>query len=310
MEHPLVTIVMPTFNRAHLLSRAINSVLNQSYTNWELIVVDDCSTDDTEQVVRKYYDDRIIFVRNNANLGGSGSRNVGLRMARGKLISFLDSDDEYLPNKIQRQAELFNNSDISNLGIITCGRHDVRDSKIYFTWIPTYRGNVIFQLLSKKRVGAGTPFLMIKREVLEAGIEFDPLMPAGQDWDFVVRVCQLFNMDYVAEPLVLVHHHDGERIYNHHSALAALDKQYEKFKDKLTQYPLAHRRFILKRAALHFSYGDRNMALQLTENPEIKRWGIGGLWKWYFSIFQNIDSLPSRVFLKVLNLVTFSRYAA
>ena len=106
-DAPLVSVVLPTFNRERLLPRAINSVLNQTYKNLELIIVNDGSTDDTEKVVKGYSDKRIRYYKQELNKGGSAARNVGIKLARGELISFQDSDDEWLPEKLERQVRKF-----------------------------------------------------------------------------------------------------------------------------------------------------------------------------------------------------------
>src|SRR5262245_52205489 len=93
--HPTVSIVIPTYNRAALIARSIQSVLNQSYADFELLVIDDGSTDETEGVVARFFDLRINYVRLASNAGASAARNVGIRISKGKFIAFQDSDDEW-----------------------------------------------------------------------------------------------------------------------------------------------------------------------------------------------------------------------
>lgn len=100
----LVSIIMPSYNTAKFISETITSVLAQTYTNWELIIADDCSTDDTDAVIRPYLaDDRIRYIKNEKNSGAAVSRNRALREAKGKWIAFLDSDDLWLPEKLEKQ---------------------------------------------------------------------------------------------------------------------------------------------------------------------------------------------------------------
>ena len=90
----LVSIIMPSYNTANYISESINSVMNQTYKNWELIIVDDCSTDNTDEIVKKFLKDkRIRYFKNNKNSGAAISRNKALREAKGRWIAFLDSDD-------------------------------------------------------------------------------------------------------------------------------------------------------------------------------------------------------------------------
>ena len=99
----LVSIIMPSYNTAQYISETIQSVINQSYQNWELIIVDDCSTDDTDIVVEKIKDPRIKYTKNERNLGAAISRNRALRIANGRWIAFLDSDDLWKPEKLEKQ---------------------------------------------------------------------------------------------------------------------------------------------------------------------------------------------------------------
>ncbi len=123
-DAPLISVVLPTFNRKRLLPRAINSVLNQTYKNLELIIIDDGSTDNTEEIVKAYSDTRIRYCKQKLNRGGSAARNAGIKLAKGELISFQDSDDEWLPEKLERQVRKF--SEVGDdVGVIYCGYESV-----------------------------------------------------------------------------------------------------------------------------------------------------------------------------------------
>src|SRR4030042_5052103 len=103
---PTVSIIIPTYNRAHLVMRAINSVLDQSFQDFEIIIVDDASRDNTEKMVSGIRDKRIFYIRHEKNRGGSAARNTGIKQARGEYIAFLDSDDEWLPEKLEKQLKV------------------------------------------------------------------------------------------------------------------------------------------------------------------------------------------------------------
>ena len=103
---------MPSFNTAHFISESIESVLKQTYVNWELIIVDDSSTDDTDEVVKPYLrDKRIRYLKNNNNSGAAVSRNRALRETKGRWIAFLDSDDLWKPEKLERQIQFMKKND-------------------------------------------------------------------------------------------------------------------------------------------------------------------------------------------------------
>ena len=99
----LVSIIMPSYNTGAYIGNTIDSVLSQTHTDWELIIVDDCSCDNTDAVVASYHDTRIRYLKNEKNSGAAVSRNRALREAKGKYIAFLDSDDLWEPNKLETQ---------------------------------------------------------------------------------------------------------------------------------------------------------------------------------------------------------------
>lgn len=109
----LVSIIMPSYNTAKFISETIDSVLAQTYENWELIIVDDCSKDDTDAVVAKYQESRIRYLKNEANSGAAVSRNRALREAKGRWIAFLDSDDLWTPEKLQKQIRFMEENNYS-----------------------------------------------------------------------------------------------------------------------------------------------------------------------------------------------------
>ena len=99
----LVSIVMPSYNTGQYIASSVESVLSQTYQNWELLIVDDCSTDNTDEIMASFHDERIKYFKNEKNSGAATSRNRALREAKGKWIAFLDSDDLWLPEKLERQ---------------------------------------------------------------------------------------------------------------------------------------------------------------------------------------------------------------
>ena len=129
-DNGLVSVIMPSYNTAKYIGESIESVINQTYPNWELIIVDDCSTDDTEGVVQGYLSDsRIRFLKNEKNSGAAISRNYALREAKGKWVAFLDSDDVWLPEKLETQIAFM----LENGYKFTCTDYRIR---LNGTWLP------------------------------------------------------------------------------------------------------------------------------------------------------------------------------
>ena len=104
----LVSVIMPSWNTGRFIAKSIQSVIEQTYTNWELLIVDDCSSDNTDEVIANFHDKRIFYFKNEKNVGAALSRNRALREAKGEWIAFLDSDDLWEPQKLEKQLVFMN----------------------------------------------------------------------------------------------------------------------------------------------------------------------------------------------------------
>lgn len=147
MNQDLVSIITPTFNCGNFISEAIESVLSQTYKNWEMIISDDCSTDNTYEVIKPYLksDSRIKYIKNEEHSGAAIARNNAMRAAQGRWIAFLDSDDVWHPDKIERQVAFMEKNnyafsyhayseideDGKNLGVLVAGKHKVNKLDMY-----------------------------------------------------------------------------------------------------------------------------------------------------------------------------------
>ena len=153
-----VSIVIPTHNRAHLIRRAIGSVLNQIYQDFEIIIVDDASTDNTREVVESLNDQRIRYIRHENKRGAAAARNTGITSASGKYIAFQDSDDKWLPEKLGRQVEILESSP-SEVGVVhTKFSRIIDNEKVYITWttINTQETDIHKKLLKGNFIGTPT----------------------------------------------------------------------------------------------------------------------------------------------------------
>ncbi|MDQ0428874.1 glycosyltransferase involved in cell wall biosynthesis [Planomicrobium stackebrandtii] len=225
-----VSVIIPTYNRAELLKKAVKSLESQSHQNIEIIIIDDFSTDDTAQVVEKMNDDRIVYLKHDINKGGSEARNTGIKRATGRFIGFLDSDDQWLPDKLEKQLQLF--KDQPDVGVIYTGVQVVNENnqptrKI----VPAHRGNILPKLFESNCIDT-TSSVLVKREVLEQVEGFDAGLPSCQDWDLYIRLAQVTKFDFVKESMVLFYHHSGERITtNKKSVLNGHLSIFEKYKN-------------------------------------------------------------------------------
>lgn len=238
----LVSVIIPTYNRSDLLSRALRSVLSQSHYRLECIVVDDASTDATRTVVEQFEDDRLVYLRHDTNRHVSAARNTGIARAKGNLVAFLDDDDEWLPTKLEKQVSLMQVSP-AQVGMIYCWM-DYYDDKgnVVREHHPQYRGCVFPYVLDRPRIG-GCPTLLLRSAVIEAVGGFDESLPRGNDGDFIRRVCLQYQVDFVPEVLVKVHvgHGYGRISLNDsrgiRNAINGHRIKLVKFKNELHRYP-------------------------------------------------------------------------
>ncbi|HXE79727.1 MAG TPA: glycosyltransferase family A protein [Vicinamibacterales bacterium] len=202
-RRPAVTVILPTYNRAHLLRRAVDSALAQTFDDFELLIVDDGSTDETSAVARSFTDARVRYLRQPRNAGVSAARNRGLREARADLIAFLDSDDEWLPEKLALQAGRLERLP-ERVGLLYGGV--LNDDGAGGQWIslPSSRGRVYHELLLANVIH-GTSGVMIRRSVVSTIGFFDERIPAIEDYDYWVRLARFFEIDFIDAPLIRYH---------------------------------------------------------------------------------------------------------
>ncbi|MBV7505576.1 glycosyltransferase family 2 protein [Bacillus sp. sid0103] len=228
-----ISVIIPTFNREKLVMEAIDSLRNQTYKNLEIIIVDDCSTDNTQNRIENDRDTRIVYVRHEYNKGGSQARNSGIERATGEFIAFLDSDDQWLPTKLEKQMEVFKNN--SNVGIVYTGYKNVSGTSVRSEVNPHLSGNLLTEILKKNCIGTASTVLIKKNLLLEAG-SFDPELPSCQDWDLYVRLAQITEFGVVEEAVVLYNEHDEGRITtNIKSVLAGHQAFYKKYSSLIIQ---------------------------------------------------------------------------
>lgn len=203
---PTISIITPTYNRGHLISKAIESVLNQTFENWEYIVVDDASNDNTKEIVESFEDDRIKFIACKENGGNAVARNVGVNASQGDYIAFLDSDDEYLPGYLEKALNKLSENDDADF--LWSGTRTVAIDGSYSDsiWIPKTK-NQPNQFLYELHVGIGRGFL-IKRKCF-TGLSFDERLRTAVDTDFLIRLRKKFQFTVLEEILLSINTQPG-----------------------------------------------------------------------------------------------------
>ena len=198
-KNPLISVIIPTYNRGWIINEAIDSVLAQDYVNFELIVVDDGSTDDTHDILNSYQKNFLVLRQNNK--GVSAARNRGFAAASGRFIAFLDSDDIWLTQKLSQQVDFFQ----SNPDALICQTEEI--------WI---RNNVMVNPKKRHKKPSGMIFepslslclvspsaVMIKKNLFEEVGFFDETLPACEDYDLWLRVSCRHPIHLIDTPLII-----------------------------------------------------------------------------------------------------------
>ncbi len=198
--NPLISVIIPTFNRAHVLLRAVDSVLKQSYKNFELIVIDDGSTDHTDELLSSYVREGKIQYLKQENKGVSSARNFGVKSSKGDWLAFLDSDDEWLKGKLQKQVDLLGERPDLRLvhGEELWIRHGkrVNQKKIHQKF-----GGFIYEkclplcLISPSAV-------IIERKLYEEMGGFDEEFIVCEDYDLWLKITSLYEVGFISDPII------------------------------------------------------------------------------------------------------------
>lgn len=223
-NQPLVSIITITRNRGKLIGRCIDSVLNQTYKNIEHIVVDGASDDNTDAVLSSYNDSRLVYRRLDYNWPLIETANEGVRLAKGEYIAFLDSDDEYHPDKIEKQMALMQTLDES-YGMVYCWMtyYDNQTREVLRVHTPNVRGMVADRVLEKPVV-SGTPTFLFRKQAFISDAGWRDDIGIISDWEMAARFCQKWKVDFIPESLI--------NVYVNHGSIRQSDKGYYKNLDE------------------------------------------------------------------------------
>jgi len=247
-----ISVIIPNFNYARYIDQAIHSVLEQSYNNVELIVVNNGSTDNSIEVLEKY-GNKILLV-DQPNLGQSGARNSGLSISSGEFIAFLDADDFWEPVKLEKQIALMNN----DTQLVYCGISPFKDpgNEKLQRVLPKYKGacaNYFIDFPGASIVLSGESTALFSRNLLEKVGLFDAELNSTAGWDFFRRCSRLTNFDFVNESLVNYRLHSSNMSNSDIKVILDMRRAYSKlFKDK--DWPIPMKKQISITRALEWSY--------------------------------------------------------
>lgn len=207
---PTVSVVIPTYNRAHCICDTVDSVLAQTFADLEVIVVDDGSTDNTREVLEERYGDRIVYIYQD-NQERSAARNTGIRHSKGECVAFLDSDDIWLPDKLQAQMEVANR--YPEVGLLygrvfpidSRGQWHLRETEMS-GWGKAIPGRMFDRLIMLPVIP--TPTVIVRRTCLDRVGFFDESFSSFADWDLWLRVCLHYDVAFVPQALA------GKTVYD------------------------------------------------------------------------------------------------
>ena len=254
---PYVSVVIPAYNSASLLGDAVQSVLAQTYRDFEVIVVDDGSTDNTRQVAEGFKQSQIKYLFQ-PNQGPPAARNAGIRASSGKLIAFLDSDDLWLPSKLEMQVKTLAASPRAGLAYCDMFLYDMeQDAVVGPPFLlrskrPPPRGKV-FDELSFRFFGHPST-VIIRREVFDAIGLFDERLRYCDDFDMLFRIASRYEFELVPDPLVEYRFHEGQLSGNPEPYWQGHITLFNKFLKFPAISPEVRRRYRRQLAEIHFHY--------------------------------------------------------
>jgi glycosyltransferase involved in cell wall biosynthesis len=231
---PKVSVIIPTHNRAEFIRLAIASVLNQTFQDFEIVIIDDASKDHTQEVIANFNDARIKVIHNQISKGAAGARNIGLINTSCEYIAFLDDDDEWLPEKLKIQTCLLDNSPPEVGGIYTYSFIKEKVSgRVLSIW------DYEIKEFSKENV-ITTSSVLLRRECFERCGLFDENMPTGSDYDMWIRISEKFSFEIIKDALVNYYIHENRLSINYGKKIRGLEILFEKhnnlFKKDLKEY--------------------------------------------------------------------------
>ncbi|OCA84624.1 glycosyltransferase family 2 protein [Bacillus sp. FJAT-27986] len=216
----MISVIIPTYNRANVISRSIKSVLEQTYRDIELIIIDDNSSDNTDQVISRFNDSRIKYIKLDNNKGACFARNYGVEISKGEYIAFQDSDDYWLPMKLEKQIKFLQEN---NYDLVSC---QIRINKGN-----EYRIFPRVELINDDNIYiqnyVSTQTILCKRECFNR-YKFDENLPRFQDWDFILGIIKEFKVGVVTEPLVDVFLQENSISKDPKKAILALEEFIQK----------------------------------------------------------------------------------
>lgn len=264
MKEPIIDVVIPVFNGMPWLEPCLNSVLTQTHKNIRVYVIDDGSTDGTEKFMRTIKDKRVKYIKRK-NGGVSSARNAGIKEARSEYISFVDADDLWYPQKLEKQLKLLN-KDVE-VGLVY-GHHYIIDEEdiIQRNLRIWKRGYIADELAGGNLIAGSASMVLLRRSVLDKAGYFHEDFVNGEDWELWLRISLISRVDFVPEILAAIRQHEKSAQFNAKKMAAGLLSLYEVMDKELPLSPLQR-----KKVAAYCLYHAADLSLRAGQRWEAKK---------------------------------------
>lgn len=281
-----VSVVLPVYNRTAPLVAAMKSVLDQSYTDLELIVVDDASPIDLAPTVASVGDDRVRYLRRTANGGAGAARNTGIEAATGRFIAFQDSDDLWFPGKLEAQVALIEEAP-AEIGVVMGGKiiygrdGDNRFGEGRVAYAPRPEGifktgdDQLKKMLAENRMSVQNA--IFRADCMPSRIWFDEALRADEDWDFGVRLVQQTAIHEVLAPVVMCFKSDDSISKNRRATVRTRARVLQKNRAIYARYPREHGQSLFRLGTMLYGLGRRRMGRRFIQAGVVKNPGM--LWR-------------------------------
>jgi glycosyltransferase involved in cell wall biosynthesis len=262
----VISVIIPTYNSAQYIREAIDSVLCQTYTDYEIIVIDDGSTDDTRRIIKDEYPGVRYYRVQHKGVGSA--RNYGISMAQGEYIAFLDADDKWLPEKLEKQFNAFN--EYPEVGMVFTENRFFWKAQIVDRGINKRKklmsGDILANIFMNSYVG--TPTVMVRKSVLDDVGWFEEQLVVGEDLNMWIRIAAKYRIELIDEPLVLCRVAEGSLCSSLANVIEGNKKNIELMR---TKYPDIYRRLGQKVINKKYSYIYFSEGYQYFRNGEYDR---------------------------------------
>ncbi|WP_177732634.1 MULTISPECIES: glycosyltransferase family 2 protein [Flavobacterium] len=239
MESPLITVIVPVYNVAGYIREAIDSILHQTYSNFECLIIDDNSTDDTCSIIEKYQDSRLQIIKKDTNSGLANSLNIGLKLAKGKYIARMDGDDVLVETRFEKQVQLLE----ANPGIGVCGTAYETFPQKNSIELPEEHSDILTCMLF--RCVVAHPSVMMRKELFNQEMEYDETKEPAEDYELWSRLLSRTRFFNIQEILLKYRVHSGQisKIKAQKQKEISYEVRYDLFKKYIPDFKLPYEVF-------------------------------------------------------------------